>query len=219
MTVSKMCPVCKEDHEDGEPHNARSPVYRKAFVLKHRREPTWEDAMAHCDRQAKMNWRVKLRLRYPAYPAIDPFDASFEGTEYPSKRAIAANPRYYRRKVSVIVPPPSGLAGEFARSFTELRETHGGSTTSTLARRLSECLDLDSSSGSHLAKIRYVIESIQAGTGLSFRNIFLTCALFEVPPAAVLPAWLIQYLCTGKPCARVRDELKDAAEFFATSKK
>ncbi len=47
------CTVCDRPHYPEDPHAATSMAYQHAFMAKHGRLPTWEDAMAHCDERTK----------------------------------------------------------------------------------------------------------------------------------------------------------------------
>jgi hypothetical protein len=54
------CSQCADDHEPEEPHNFTHLYYKYAFYAEHRRWPTWEDALAHCDDEIYEAWRSAL---------------------------------------------------------------------------------------------------------------------------------------------------------------
>lgn len=54
------CPVCADKHGPYEPHNLNSLYYQARFFRKHRRNPTWEDAMNACSPLMKAYWRGML---------------------------------------------------------------------------------------------------------------------------------------------------------------
>ena len=55
------CPICATKHGPKEPHDRDSLYYQNRFHRRHRRFPTWADAMAHCSAETKAAWREKLR--------------------------------------------------------------------------------------------------------------------------------------------------------------
>ncbi len=55
-----LCPICEVEHTKQMPHDATSKVYRINFVVENNRNPTWEDAMSHCDEELKQLWREEL---------------------------------------------------------------------------------------------------------------------------------------------------------------
>lgn len=55
------CPECATKHLPEEPHNQQSLFYQYKFYFAHGRWPTWENAMAHCDRRMKALWLEELR--------------------------------------------------------------------------------------------------------------------------------------------------------------
>lgn len=55
------CPVCAAKHVQTAPHDRSSLYYQIRFYRKHRRFPTWEDAMAHLSPGMQAIWRTKLR--------------------------------------------------------------------------------------------------------------------------------------------------------------
>jgi hypothetical protein len=54
------CPVCADQHEPAEPHNAESLHYQYAFYAERGRWPTWTDAMAHCTPEVRTLVREQL---------------------------------------------------------------------------------------------------------------------------------------------------------------
>jgi hypothetical protein len=54
------CSQCGCDHQPHEAHNFEALYYQYAFYAEHRRWPTWEDAIAHCDDEMYEAWRVAL---------------------------------------------------------------------------------------------------------------------------------------------------------------
>lgn len=54
------CQTCGCLHWPDVPHNAQSVYYRARFAMEYGREPTWHDAMAHCDEATKERWRRML---------------------------------------------------------------------------------------------------------------------------------------------------------------
>ena len=56
------CRICAAKHDAQEPHDRNSLYYQNWFYKKHRRFPTWEDAMASCPDDVKAEWREKLGL-------------------------------------------------------------------------------------------------------------------------------------------------------------
>lgn len=48
-----MCPICAAKHDPAEPHDRDSLYYQNWFRRKHKRFPTWEDAMEHCTDDVK----------------------------------------------------------------------------------------------------------------------------------------------------------------------
>lgn len=59
----RMCPVCATLHDVGDPHDRDSLYYQNLFYKKHKRFPTWQDAMRHCSESEKRKWRKRLELR------------------------------------------------------------------------------------------------------------------------------------------------------------
>ena len=54
------CKICAAKHDPAQPHDRDSLIYQNRFYKKHRRFPTWEDAMSHCDEETKAIFRAKL---------------------------------------------------------------------------------------------------------------------------------------------------------------
>ena len=50
---STVCAQCATAHAPDEPHNRQSLYYQMRFRVENGRWPTWEDAIAHCDGDAK----------------------------------------------------------------------------------------------------------------------------------------------------------------------
>lgn len=55
-----VCHECAVKHDSGEPHNAQSLYYQYHFYAKHKRWPTWKDAVAHCPKDIKKAWEIEL---------------------------------------------------------------------------------------------------------------------------------------------------------------
>lgn len=67
--IAGTCPVCADVHAPEQPHNARSLYYRLHFRQKHGRDPTWEDAMAHCKEDARIRFTAHMeKLGHAAEP-------------------------------------------------------------------------------------------------------------------------------------------------------
>lgn len=47
------CQECAVKHEPSLTHDNRSLYYQVTFYNKHKRYPTWDDAMAHCSPEVK----------------------------------------------------------------------------------------------------------------------------------------------------------------------
>jgi hypothetical protein len=64
--TGEVCSVCASNHEAHEPHNAASLRFHQWFAEQERRsgrvprEPTWDDAAEHCDRQTRQIWHELL---------------------------------------------------------------------------------------------------------------------------------------------------------------
>lgn len=67
------CKICAAVHSPEQPHDRDSLYYQYRFRKRHRRFPTWDDAMAHCTDTVKAAYRVVLAKRgitiNPATPA------------------------------------------------------------------------------------------------------------------------------------------------------
>lgn len=59
----RRCKVCAADHPPADPHDRDSLYYQNRFFQKHRRFPTWEDAMSHCSEERKASFREELARR------------------------------------------------------------------------------------------------------------------------------------------------------------
>lgn len=57
------CPICATTHAPEEPHDRDSLYYQNWFRRKHKRFPTWEDAMNHCTEDVKRKFAKKLERR------------------------------------------------------------------------------------------------------------------------------------------------------------
>lgn len=56
------CTECGIRHERADPHDPESGTYRAWVRLTFGRDPTWQDALAHCPRQVREVWEETLRL-------------------------------------------------------------------------------------------------------------------------------------------------------------
>jgi hypothetical protein len=56
-----QCSECGWNHDPEIPHNKNSPFYQAKFSDENHREPTWEDAMAHCSEERKQWWRDSMK--------------------------------------------------------------------------------------------------------------------------------------------------------------
>ena len=54
------CQFCAADHRPDEAHNNDSLFYQTRFYIKHRRSPTWADAVAHCLVEIQKQWKQAL---------------------------------------------------------------------------------------------------------------------------------------------------------------
>lgn len=59
----KACKICATIHDPRRPHDRDSLYYQNKFRKAHKRFPTWEDAMAHCDERTKAAFREELKRR------------------------------------------------------------------------------------------------------------------------------------------------------------
>ena len=57
------CPICATMHDPGKPHDRDSLYYQNWFRRKHKRFPTWEDAMSHCKDDVKKDFIKRLARR------------------------------------------------------------------------------------------------------------------------------------------------------------
>lgn len=58
-----VCRICAARHDPAEPHDRDSLYYQNGFYRKHKRFPTWDDAMEHCSEAVKEEFREKLRRK------------------------------------------------------------------------------------------------------------------------------------------------------------
>lgn len=54
------CPECAREHRPELPHDKHSLYYAMKFKMEHGREPTWDDAMAHCTEEMKTSWKATM---------------------------------------------------------------------------------------------------------------------------------------------------------------
>lgn len=57
------CPICATIHDPDKPHDRDSLYYQNRFCRRHKRFPTWEDAMAHCSDSVKRDFKKQLARR------------------------------------------------------------------------------------------------------------------------------------------------------------
>lgn len=57
------CRICAVRHRPEEPHDRDSLYYQNYFYMRHRRFPTWDDAMAYCSDEMKRVFRAELDRR------------------------------------------------------------------------------------------------------------------------------------------------------------
>lgn len=57
------CPICATKHDPKEPHDRDSLYYQNWFRKRHKRFPTWTDAMAHCSEHTKKDFKKRLARR------------------------------------------------------------------------------------------------------------------------------------------------------------
>lgn len=55
-----LCPKCAVAHDPAMPHDRTSLYYQMRFQQKHKRFPTWADAMRHCKAPVKAAWKEAL---------------------------------------------------------------------------------------------------------------------------------------------------------------
>ena len=64
MTLMKpapgLCQECAVDHDPRLPHDKTSFYYIFKFNMENGREPTWDDAMAHCTDEMKSSWKEAM---------------------------------------------------------------------------------------------------------------------------------------------------------------
>lgn len=51
-----VCQECGAEHHVEQPHDKDSVYYQYKFYDENGRWPTWEDAMAHCTEEMKVEW-------------------------------------------------------------------------------------------------------------------------------------------------------------------
>jgi len=54
------CRICAVKHEPTLPHNAQSLYYAMRFQMRHGRQGTWADAVAHCTQEIREFWETEL---------------------------------------------------------------------------------------------------------------------------------------------------------------
>lgn len=59
----RACPICAAKHAADQPHDRDSLYYQNRFFMRHRRFPTWEDAMTHCSEKVKIEFTALLAKR------------------------------------------------------------------------------------------------------------------------------------------------------------
>ena len=57
------CKVCATKHRPEDPHDRDSLYYQNRFFKKHKRFPTWQDAMSHCTEERKAVFLEELSRR------------------------------------------------------------------------------------------------------------------------------------------------------------
>ena len=55
--------LCAARHRPEDPHDRDSLYYQAMFYKRHRRFPTWEDAMSHCTEETRAAFRAALGKR------------------------------------------------------------------------------------------------------------------------------------------------------------
>lgn len=58
--AADACPTCAREHDPAEPHDAQSLYWAMARKMAGKPEPTWREAMAHCEPQVITDWTEKL---------------------------------------------------------------------------------------------------------------------------------------------------------------
>lgn len=71
-----VCQECAVAHPPEAPHDRDSLYFQSAFWAKHRRWPTWRDAMAHCAPEVQQRWVEELTLCGVKVAAEVAFDAA-----------------------------------------------------------------------------------------------------------------------------------------------
>ena len=59
----RTCRACATMHDPRHPHDRDSLYYQNWFRKRHKRVPTWGDAMAHCDEETKAAFVKELARR------------------------------------------------------------------------------------------------------------------------------------------------------------
>jgi hypothetical protein len=54
------CQECARAHRPELPHDKNSLYYATKFKMAHGREPSWDDAMAHCTEEMKQQWNETM---------------------------------------------------------------------------------------------------------------------------------------------------------------
>lgn len=71
--AADTCQMCATMHEPEIPHNATSMYYQVRFKMEFGRDPTWHDAMAHCDEEIKKAWKEAMADQgVPLEPGVKP---------------------------------------------------------------------------------------------------------------------------------------------------
>ena len=61
--VPGSCKICATKHDPSEPHDRDSLYYQNQFYKKHKRFPTWNDAMNHCSAAVQEEYIKRLAKR------------------------------------------------------------------------------------------------------------------------------------------------------------
>lgn len=56
-----VCQTCGVKHAEEEPHDPTSFFYKYLFSCSWSRNPTWNDAMAHCSDETQQRWKNFLQ--------------------------------------------------------------------------------------------------------------------------------------------------------------
>ena len=59
----RACRICAARHAPDQPHDRDSLYYQNWFRKRHKRFPTWNDAMAHCTDEEKAAFIAELAKR------------------------------------------------------------------------------------------------------------------------------------------------------------